>query len=365
MGAKKLESIFSEIPDPRINRNKRYPLLGVLGIAVFGLLGGMNNFTEIAIFAEAHEEELKKFLNLSAGVPSHDTIRRVFLMINPKFFHECFVRFVRELGLASGEQIAIDGKTTRNSGDNALNLVSAWCKKNGLVLGQVKVSNKSNEIIAIPELLRLLNIEGCVVSIDAMGCQRKIAQQIVDSKGEYLLALKRNHAELYEHVADMFGANESISSHWIEYDKGHGRCERREYRMITDTSRLRIAHEWPGLKGVVMVISKRTVGTKVSIEKRFYLSSLAEDAQKMGGYVRSHWGIENKLHWTLDVTMKDDAASIRNDYAAENMAILRRLTLNILKLGKEPKDYLPGARIRCSSISYATQMLLKVGTLYA
>jgi len=361
----KLEFIFSEITDPRIERNKRYPLLSIIGIVVFGLLGGMDNFTEIEIFAETREEELKKVLNLSAGIPSHDTIRRVLLMINPKHFHECFIRFIESLTLLNTKQIAIDGKVSKNSGSNPLHFVSAWCKENGLVLGQVKVDKKSNEIIAIPTLLSTLNITGCIISIDAMGCQRKIAQQIIDGNGDYLLALKKNHRELYENVVASFENNELITNKYVEYDKGHGRRERREYRVITDVDRICKSHDWPGLKSIIMVISKRTINEKISIEQRFYLSSVVENAKQMGTYIRSHWGIENELHWTLDVTLKDDKTCIRNNYIAENMIILRRLILNILKFGKNPKDYLPGARIRCGSIKYATQMLLKSASLYA
>lgn len=286
---------------------------------------------------------LRSFLELPNGIPSHDTFRRVFALLDPQQFADCFRRWTEGLRQAIGAEIvAIDGKTLRRSHDRAkgkepIHIVSAWAHENGLVLGQVKVDDKSNEITAIPELLRALKLAGCIVTIDAMGCQTKIATEICTAQADYVLALKGNQSTLHEEVKSFLedaeaGGFPGIAHDFLETsERSHGRTETRRYWMTPEIDWLTHYAQWEKLRAVGMVESIREIQGKVTVERRFYIASIAADAQAFARAVRGHWAIENTLHWCLDVSFAEDQCRVRTGYAAENLAILRHMTINILK----------------------------------
>lgn len=355
----KLRVIFGNIEDKRSWRNQRHPFLSLLGIALLGALAGIDSFSGLGDFAEAHEENLRKLFDLPNGVPSHDTFQRLFDAINPDQFAKQFSLFTKALADAVAGIIAIDGKTIRNSGTNkALHIVSAWCEANELVLGQIKVEQKSNEIPAIPLLLELLDISGRIITIDAMGCQREIAAQIIKQDGDYVLGLKGNQSALYDDVATYFEGEKEYPC-WKEYDKGHGRLEERVCYATDDIDWLIKEHNWPGLKSIAKVVSKRVVKEKESVETRYYISSLAADPEKICKAARSHWGVENKLHWRLDVVFNEDKCCIRDDNAAENMDIMRKWALNIISKYKGKSSMKSVQRKVAMSFAFMKDLLLK------
>jgi predicted transposase YbfD/YdcC len=336
---------FASVKDPRIERTKAHNLLDIIAIALLAVLSGAEGWEEIETYGEAKQEWLKEFLELSNGIPSHDTFSRVFARIDPKEFQESFSDWLKTVTEKLGvEVIAIDGKTLKGSYDReeekkALHLVSAWSSSHRLVLGQQKVKNKSNEITAIPGLLEMLSIEGAVLTLDAMGCQKEIASLIVQKKADYILCLKANHKGIYEKVFDWFkvAREENFigrkSEHYQEIESGHHRTEKREVWVVSveEFPELDPKEEWKGLQSIVMVIRERICWNKTTKQVHFYLSSWTENAKKMARAIRSHWGIENSVHWTLDVTFAEDKSRIRKENAPENFALLRRLALNILK----------------------------------
>lgn len=345
---------FSDIPDPRVERTRAHKLIDILVIGLCSILTGGEGFCDMELFGQARYEWLKTFMELPNGIPSHDTFNRVFSTMDPKCFLECFVRWVEGVCTALGQDVvAIDGKALRHasdSGDSLPYIVSAWARNNGLVLGQVKVDEKSNEITAVPELLRVLELKGCIVTIDAMGCQKAIAADIIDKQADYVLALKANHATAHEEFKEYFddlvpaGAPLSIDSdqaHMIDSfqtsDKGHGRIEIRHYYQTTDIDWFEDKELWKGLRTAGMVESTRIVNDTQTVERRYYLSSLPLDAEKFGHAVRSHWGVENSPHWTLDVTFGEDQSRARTKHAAENLATLRRVAVNLVKKDKDSK----------------------------
>ncbi|MEA3350681.1 MAG: ISAs1 family transposase, partial [Chloroflexota bacterium] len=284
------------------------------------------------------------FLELPHGIPSHDTFGRVFARINPKQFRASFMSCVKAMAELINDHVAVDGKMLRRSHDHtnskkALHMVSAWSSENRMVLGQEKVRDKSNEIIAIPELLELLDIAKSVITIDAMGCQTKIAQKIVDSDANYVLALKKNQEKLFEIVDVLFSDPDEIEATNCDYykdvTKGHGRIETRECWATNDEEYLAYIEEeighWPRLQSLIMVKSERRINGESSTETRYFISSLPPDAEALLGYIRSHWGIENKLHWVLDMAFREDESRVRQGHATENLAIMRHLCLNLLK----------------------------------
>jgi predicted transposase YbfD/YdcC len=338
-----VSNFFSKIKDPRINRKKLYPLEEVLLVALCSIISGAEGFEDMVLYGQNKLLFLRKIYTFKHGIPSYHTFRRVFMLINPEDFKECFVRWVKDLQARGCKHIAIDGKLARRTsgkGQNALHLVSAWASDGGLVLAQQRVENKSNEINAIPDLLEILDIKGCVVTIDAMGCQKSIAKKIIDKEGDYVFGLKGNHKNLNEEVKEVFEGKrqarfiDAKETTYETLDKGHGRLETRKYRAIAIENLPINVIDWSGIQSIVEVTSIREIGEKKSEEKRYYISSLEADASKQAQHIRGHWGIENGLHWIMDVTFNEDQSRIRTGYAAENLAIVRHTSLNLIK--KEP-----------------------------
>jgi len=343
---------FDEMEDPRVDRTRDHKLIDILVIGLCTMVTVGENFTDMEDFARTKYDWLKTFLELPNGVPSHDTFNRVFSAIDPDQFLACFVKWVKGMCPTLGDDVvSIDGKALRrasNKGDTIPHIVSAWASKHGLVLAQVKVNDKSNEITAIPELLHALQIEGCVVTIDAMGCQKDIAAEIVQAKADYVLALKGNHATVHKEFREYFdhtvpaGADartplpEGMDFHET-VEKGHGRIETRRYWHTTDIDWFEDKKRWRRLRSVGMVESIRDVDGEISIERRLYLSSLQLDVKRFSQAVRSHWGVENSLHWTMDVTFGEDQSRARTQFAAQNLATLRRIVVNLLKKDKTPR----------------------------
>jgi len=337
---------FAALEDPRVERTKLHPLLSIIVIAWCAVIGGAESWDDIAEYGETKQAWLATFLDLPNGIPSHDTFNRVFAALDPQQFHACFLRWMQAVAqVLPTEVIAVDGKTVRGSQDRtsgkaAIHLVSAWASAHHLVLGQVKVEDKSNEITAIPELLRALVLNGCLVTLDALGCQKEIAQQIVAQGADYVLALKENQPKLKEEVQTLFAHAQAgvyvdlVDDHARTVGKEHGRLEIRRHTVLADPDVLAWLHDeyaWPHLAALGMVEAERRIGEQRTTQTRYYLLSRALSAKDFGAAVRSHWGIENQLHWTLDVTFNEDHSRIRAGDAAENLATLRKLALNLLR----------------------------------
>jgi predicted transposase YbfD/YdcC len=351
---------FKELSEPRVDRTKLHSLEDIVIICICAIICGCEGWEHIEDWAKDTEEWLSKFLSLSNGIPSHDTLRRVFTVLDPKEFQSCFTEWTSSIRKKiKGEILSIDGKTLRRSHNHreekkAAHIVSAWASENALVLGQVKVSEKTNEITAIPELLDKLCIEDCIVTTDAMGCQKKISEKIINQGGDYVLALKENHPNLYEDVKGYFETAELVQYTHVAHDyqktleKGHGRIEQREFWITEDIDWIEDKANWKGLKSIGVVKSKRTLGGKESCEYRYYLCSIKADALLFGEASRKHWHVENKLHWCLDVQLREDESRIRKGYSAENFAVLRHLALNLLKREKSFKKGLKAKQLKAS-----------------
>lgn len=344
---------FSSIKDPRIDRSKKHKLIDIFLIAVIGTLCGAEGWEDIQLVAEEKEDWLRQFIELPNGIPSHDTISRVFARINPKVFEDSFISWMKDVvELTNGEIVAIDGKKLRRSFDKssdkaAIHMVSAWARDNGVVLGQVKVNDKSNEITAIPELLDTLEISGCIVTIDAMGCQKDIAQKILNQNADYVLALKGNQGNILESVQEHFDTTPPRDSKThITVDNDHGRLETREY-YVDRINAVANLEQWPGIKSIAMVVSTREIRGQQTTEARYYISSLDPDPQNIARAIRGHWGIENSLHWVLDMNFNEDRNRIRNGEASENMAVLRHVAINLLKTEKSFKGSLKKKKLKC------------------
>lgn len=334
---------LSILKDPRVDRTKRHPLISVLFIGICAVLCGAETWEQMEDFGQEREEWLGQYVALPHGIPSHDTFGRVFAQIDSRAFQESFLSWVKLVNLKRpGQIISIDGKTLRRShdrgkGKEALHLVSAWVSAEHLVLGQVKTDDKSNEITAIPELLKLLDICGSIVTVDAMGTQKEIAKEIQDKKADYVMALKGNHELLHDEVKRYWEDSQLPECEYQSFesvDKGHGRMEIRRYKISDHLQWFEPKAKWKGLQTIGMVESQRIIGEQKTIERRYYLSSLKADVKEFARAVREHWGIENKLHWSLDVSFREDQCRVRIHKAAENFALLRRMALHILKKDK-------------------------------
>jgi len=369
---------FQDLPDPRLNRTKDHALIDVLVIAICTLLCAGETFNDMEDFGRAKEDWFKTFLGLRNGIPSHDTFNRVFAALDPKGFLDCFLRWTQSVRQAVPREIvALDGKALRRalSQDQSIPyIVSAWAEGNDLVLGQLKVADKSNEITAVPELLRVLELSGCIVTVDAMGCQKKIAREIVEADADYVLALKGNQEKVHEEVKSFLDAaleeknrprpkgapvaqQAQTLQEFATVEKDHGRIETRRYYQSDSLAWFADKAKWEELGSVGMVESSREIAGKVTLERRYYLSSLKLDVETFARAVRGHWGVENKLHWVMDVCFREDQSRARQGHAAENLATLRRLALNLLKQEKTKKR---GIKAKMLNASWHHPYLLRL-----
>jgi predicted transposase YbfD/YdcC len=372
---------FAELTDPRRDHLKEHRLLDIVTITLCAVICGADDWVNVAMFGRAKEAWLRTFLALPGGIPSHDTFGRVFARLDPEELRRCFLTWVAAVVGAPSEQVvAVDGKTLRGShdrrrGTSALHLVSAWATASDLVLAQVAVDTKSNEITAIPALLRLLSLEGATVTIDAMGCQTAIAAQIVDQGANYVLTLKDNQPTLHERVRQTFADADAATGKTLRLadlvphdvtELDHDRLERRRCRVIGDPAYLAYIdpdRRWANLTSVVCITSTRRVGTTTTTEDRHYISSLPPDAAQLAHTIRSHWGIENRLHWVLDVTFHEDASTVRLGHAPENLASIRHLALNLIRQERSSKGSIATKRFRAArDDSYPCSILAGLST---
>ena len=358
--APSITSFFGNLEDPRSDHTRQHELIDIITIAICGVICGADSWVDLEIFGKSKEGWLKGFLELPNGIPSHDTFGRVFSLLDAQQFQDCFLEWVKAVNdVTRGQVIAIDGKTVRRShdktlGKSAIHMVSAWASENRLVLGQTKVAEKSNEITAIPELLALLDVSGCIVTIDAMGCQKEIARLIIEDSGDYVLALKENQGQLYQEVKELFEDEDlvtEVGDFHETVNKGHGRLERRRCSSIADPeciSYLNPRGQWRGLRSVAKVTGERRIGEKVSKESRYYISSLPGAAKELLWAVRAHWGIENSLHWVLDIAFREDESRVRKGHGPENLATLRHMALNLISRETSSKSGVKARRLRAA-----------------
>ncbi len=341
---------FSDIKDIRIERRKKHKLIDIITISICAVVCGADGWEDIEMYGIARKKWLEKFLELPNGIPSHDTFARVFSQINPEEFNKSFLSWVKGISKTiAGEIIAFDGKQSRNSGDEkngqgAINTVSAWAASNRLVLGQTKVEGKSNEITALPKLIDILDLAGCIVTIDAIGCQREVVKKIVKKGADYVIAVKKNQPNLYKQVEQLFkqairtnGDSLNVSD-FSSKETNRGREETRNYLMISGVgASIDELQKWKNLNSIGMVESVREVGGKTTVEIRYFISSLGDNIKKLVEAIRGHWSIENSLHWVLDVTFQEDKSRIRKDNAPANFAVLRHIAVNLLGQNKSRK----------------------------
>jgi predicted transposase YbfD/YdcC len=354
---------FGTIQDPRLDRRKLHRLDTILFIALCAVISGVKSWVEMEEFGKARQVWFSKYVDLSNSIPSHDTFARVFSQLNPKEFEKVFLGWIQSVyQKTKGEIVSIDGKSVRRAHDKKhglgpLHLVNAWAHTNHLVLGQVKTEGLGTEIEAIPKLLQILDVKGCIVTIDAIGCQKEIAREIQEKKADYVLALKGNQELLHEEVREYWN-DPGLPAH--EYDtyetveKGHGRIEIRHYRVSDKIDWLSVRKDWRGLTSIGMVESKRIIGEQTTIQRRYYLTSLKANAKQLAKAIRSHWEVENKVHWWLDVLFQEDQSRARVKHAAQNLALLRRLSLNILRRDLNSKKSL---NIRSRLAGWKTEYL--------
>ena len=379
---------FAQVKDPRIDRTKRHPLMDIFVIAILAVICGADGWTDMELFGQTKLDWLKSFLELPHGIPSHDTFGRVFARIDAEEFERSFREWVQAISeLTQGQVIAVDGKQLRGSQDTQLGkqaiwMVSAWATQNQLVLGQRKVDEKSNEITAIPQLLKLLEIKGCIVSVDALGTQTQIAQTILDRGGDYILAVtlvpagsgkpsnrpagKENQGNLYEDLVDLFAEDRAYGFQEAPYQyaklvsKDHGRLEIRQGWCVSDPeylAQVRDLARWKGVQTLVMIVSERHIGEQVEVQERYFITSLSNQAEQILSAKRSYWGIENSLHWVLDIAFNEDRSRVRKDHAPQNLALLRHMALNLLKQERSVKVGIRAKRMMCG---WDTDYLLQV-----
>jgi len=367
-----LAKAFKNVKDPRINRAKKHNLADIITLTLCATMCGMDNWEDIEWFAEVREDWLRKFLDLPNGIPSHDTIYRVFSRINPKQLNEVLVKWTNGLNNSlEGKVVAIDGKTLRRSfdtaaGTSALHVVSAWVQENNLVLGQVATDTKGTEIAKIPELLRMLELKNSIVTIDAIGCQKEIIRVIrEEKKADYVIALKANQMNLYNEVIHFFKVAEKSDFFTMDYceslEKGHGRIETRHCICLNVDKHLEhVASDFKDLRTIAKISSIREVRGKQETSDRYFISSLPCNAKQIAHAVRTHWGVENSLHWRLDVVFNEDSSRIRKDHAPENMALIRRMAINLIKPRLPAKTSVRQARRRMGlSLEYAQNLFIR------
>ena len=351
---------FTDLKDPRMDRTKKHSLGDILTLAICAVICGADGWAQVEEFGQAKKEWFETFLDLPNGIPSHDTFGRVFALLDPENFEACFRQWVADLATASeGRLVAIDGKTIRRSldaagGKAAIHMVSAWCQANHMVLGQRATDTKSNEITAIPKLLRVLDLTGAVVTIDAAGCQKKIAKEIINQGADYVLQLKGNQGGLHDETVELFDQCLRDDCYGIAYttatttNGGHGRIEQRRIWATSEIGWFAERGKWKGLRSLIRVESQRTVGGETSCEYRYFITSLPSDnPERLLTYIRSHWSVENNLHWCLDISFADDERRIRKGHGAENFARLSRIALNLLKAQTKHKAGIKTKRLRC------------------
>lgn len=350
---------FKQMTDPRVERTRRHKLIDIINIAICAVICGADTWVNIESYGQAKFEWLKQFLELPNGITSHDTFARLFARLEPEEFQLSFLNWIKSISnIMKGEVIAIDGKNLRHSYDAsfdkaAIYMVSAWATQNRLVLGQVKVDDKSNEITAIPELLKVLSLNGCIVTIDAMGCQREIVKQIREGGGDYVITLKKNQGGLYERVEALFQSALTQQYKGFTFsstrplEQGHGREETRYCMMLSEIqAQIDPERKWLDLQSVGRQDAMRVVNGKTTIETRYFISSLPNDAEVLADSIRQHWGVENSLHWVLDVAFREDDSRIRKDNAPQNFAILRHIAGNLLQQDKSVKTGVKNKRLR-------------------
>jgi predicted transposase YbfD/YdcC len=354
---------FSELTDPRIERKKEHLLQDIIIITISAVICGAETWNDVERYGHLKQDWLGTFLDLSNGIPSHDTFNRVFSAIDNHELESCFVNWIKDVAtLTDGEVVSIDGKSLRGSkqrgSKSIVHMVSAWANTNGVSLAQRKVDEKSNEITAIPKLLEVLALQGCIVTIDAIGCQTEIADKIVEKQADYILAVKGNQGSLEEELKDTIRFEKPVEE-WEETDVGHGRIETRLCKVYTDFSHIHQPERWKNLKTLVEINAYREhkVDGKKESETRLYITSIPADAKKIGKAIRAHWGIENSLHWVLDVAFNEDKSRKRSGNSAENFSIINRIALNLIKQEKEGKRSIKGKRL---DAGWDNEYLLKI-----
>ncbi len=360
-----LISYFSNLPDPRVDRTKEHLLEDIVFITIAAVICGSETWNDIENYGKSKEVWLRQYLQLPNGIPSHDTFNRFFSALEPEHFEAAFLSWIRSIStLTKGDVVSLDGKTmrgTRESGSKyAIHIISAWSNSNQLSLGQIKVDEKSNEITAIPQLLEVLVLKGCLVTIDAMGCQKEIAKKIVKKEADYILALKGNQGYLQEDAERTIRFTKP-SDEWVEDDFGHGRIEKRKCSLYTELTFIEQAKSWHMLNAVVKIEATRYIKStgKEEKETRLYITSSKANAETIGKSIRLHWGIENKLHWQLDVSFNEDSSRKRSGYAAQNFSMINRIALNLIKNENSKKRSVKGKRL---DAGWNNDYLLKILT---
>ena len=373
----KLEESLIEVEDPRTQDNQTYPFSSLIGIILCAVISGANSILAISEYAISKQEWLRLWLDLSDEVPSYSVFWWMLVTLKPEQTEKLFRQWLNSLDPSDlKEIIPIDGKRVRgasrkNTPESLLHIVSAWSSSRGLILGQIKTEEKSNEITAIPELIKGLDIAGAILTIDAMGCQKAIAALIVEQGGNYVIGLKGNQRSLHDEVVNFFDQAQAINFEDIpcsihhSIDAGHGRIEEREVYVSSEIDWLPQREEWMGLTSIIMVISQRTIDGQTTKEARYYITNIGADAERLGKAIRIHWGIENSVHWVLDVIFEEDMSLITTGHAAENFSILKRLTLNMLRLDANSKTSLKGKRRKAGwNNAYLAQLLKQSAIKY-